>query len=153
MVKGFLSDEVKISILSHVTAGAAATSAITSSALDMQGFDAAMFYVPIGTIVTNGVQSVKLQQSSDDGAADDYSDIVGTNMTIADDDDNEAVVIDIQRPQKRYLKLVISRATQNSTFGGIHAIQYKRGVNPQTGPSHGTGVTLEQHAAPAEGTA
>lgn len=149
----YLSEQTKFSILSNVTAGAAGTSAITSGACDMAGYDAVQFIIPIGTIVTNGVQSVKVQQSSDDGSADDYSDVAGTNVTIADDDDNEVVLIDVIRPQKRYLKVVISRATQNSTFGGIFAQQYKRAMNSQSGASHGSGVTLEQHNFPAEGTA
>lgn len=152
MIDGFLSDNVKITVLSTVAAGAAGATDITSDALDMQGFDAVLFYVPLGPIVANGVQSVKVQQADDsDGDPDDFSDLVGTGITVADDADNGARYVDVSRPQKRYLKVVFSRATQNSTIGGIHAFQYKKGS--YSSASHATGVSGEQHNAPAEGTA
>jgi hypothetical protein len=117
----------------------------------MAGFEGVLFIVPLGTIVTNAVTSLKVQQSSDDAAADDYTDLTGTSQTIADDADNGLRYVDIYRPGKRYLKLVVSRATQNATIGGIVAIQYNgKGPRPRT---HGTGVSGEIFNWPIEGTA
>lgn len=152
-MKGYLTDRCKISIASTTTAGAAGTSAITSSAVNMAGYDGALFIVPLGTIVSGAVTSIKLQQSSDDAAADDYTDIVGSGQTIADTDDDKLVYLDIQRPQKQYLKLVVSRATQNATIGGIQVIQYQKRMMPQAGITQGTNVSGEQWNFPAEGTA
>src|SRR5690606_8543355 len=102
----------------------------------------------MGGITTGGVQSAKLQQSSDDGDTDDYSDLEGSSITIADDDDNGLVTLDIKRPQKRYLKCVVSRATQDSAVDGIFALQYGARTLPIT-----NGELHEQHGAPDEGTA
>lgn len=146
----YFTEDHKISILSTTTQGAAGTSAITSAALNMAGFDGVCFIVPVGTVVTGAVTSMKLQQSSDDAAADDYTDVNGTSITIADTDDDKLKYLDVFRPGKQYLKLVISRATQNATVGGIIAIQYKARTRPVT---QGSNVAGEQHLAEAEGTA
>lgn len=150
---GFLSENCKISQLSTVTAGAAATSAITSSALNMAGFDGVMFIVSLGTIVTGAVTSIKIQQSSDDGSSDDYSDVSGTGQTIADTADDTTIFSDVIRPGKQYLKLLVSRGTQNATVGSIIAIQYAKRSKSQSGMTHGGSVSGEQAFTPAEGTA
>ncbi len=144
------SERCKINIASTTTLGAAAATVITSSAVNMAGFDGVCFVVPLGTIVSGAVTSMKLQQSSDDGGSDDYSDVTGTSITIADTDDDKVKYLDVYRPGKQYLKLVVSRATQNATIGGILAIQYKAGTLPVT---QGTNVAGEAHLSEAEGTA
>jgi hypothetical protein len=150
---GFLTDHAKPCQIVTTTAGAAGTSAITSSAVDMAGYLGCLFIVTIGAIVTGGVQSIKLQQSSDDAAADDYSDIADTSQTVADDADNTTFLIDIRNPQKRYLKLVVSRATQNATVGGVIAIPYGKKSRGAV-LSAGTAITaIERFNFPAEGTA
>ena len=116
----------------------------------MAGFDGVCFIVPLGAIVSGAATSMKLQQSSDDAATDAYSDVEGTSITIADTDDDKLKYLDVYRPGKRYLKLVVSRATQNATIGGILAVQYKARTKS---PTQGTGVAGEQWTSPAEGTA
>lgn len=150
---GFLTDIAKPCQIVTTTAGAAAATAITSSAVDMAGYDGCLFIVTFGAIVTNGVQSIKLQQSSDDAAADDYSDIEGTSQTVADDADNTTFLIDVFRPQKRYLKCIVGRATQNATVGAVIAIPY--GKHSRGGVlSAGTAITaIERFNFPNEGTA
>ena len=143
-----LFEAVKTQLCVTPTAGAAGQTTITSSAVDTTGFDAVRFLVVVGAITTGGVQSFKLQQSDDDGAGDSYGDIVGTSQTIADDADDTHVYSDIFRPQKRYLKVVISRATQNATFGGVIAELYEPRTVPVTQTASG-----ETYISPAEGTA
>lgn len=152
-MKGYLTDRTKISIASTTTLGAAASTAITSSAVDMAGYEGVLFIVPLGTIVSGAVTSLKIQQSSDDGGADDYTDLTGSSQTIADTDDDKLVYVDVMRPGKRYLKMVVTRGTQNATIGGIVAVQYQKRMMPQAGITQGTGVSGEQWNGPAEGTA
>lgn len=151
MAKGYLSDRCKLSILSTTTLGAAGTTAITSSALDMAGFDGVLFIIPAGTIVSGGVQSIKVTDCTTTGGS--YNDVTGTNQTIADTDDDKCYYIDIQRPALQFLKVVISRATQNATFGGIFALQYQKRSLLQAGMTHGSNVTGEQWTSPVDGTA
>lgn len=151
MAKGYLSDRCKISILSTTTLGAAGTSAITSSALDMAGFDGVLFIIPAGTIVSGAATSLKLTDCTTTGGS--YADVAGTNQTIADTDDDKCYYVDVLRPQLQFLKLVISRATQNATFGGIFAVQYQKRSLLQAGMTHGSNVAGEQFISPADGTA
>src|SRR5262245_17159983 len=116
-----LIDDVKVVIAVTTTAGAAGSSTITSSAVDTAGYDGVLFLVPLGPIVGSAVTSLKVQQSSDDAASDSYDDLTGSNQTIADTDDDKLKYVDIFRPGKRYLKMVISRATQNATIGSVTA--------------------------------
>lgn len=151
---GFITDKAKPCQIVTTTAGAAGASDITSSAVDMAGYDGCLFLVAFGAIVTNAATSIKLQQSSDDGSSDDYSDIAGTSQTVADDKDNTSFVIDIRRPQKRYLKLVVSRATQNSTVGVVYAIPYNKDFSTSELSAAGTAISAsERFLSPAEGTA
>ena len=145
-----LSTATKAIRLSNAVA--AATTTITSSALDTKGFDGALFIVSMGAIAATSACSAKLQQSSDDGSADAYSDLLGTSISMADTDDNKLVLIDISKPQKRYLKLVLARATATAVVDSISALLY----NPKNEPTTHDSTTVsgyELHHAPAEGTA
>ncbi len=150
-VKGYLTDRTKISILTTTTLGAAGTSAITSSALDMAGYDGVLFIVPLGTIVSGAVTSLKLTDCTTTGGS--YNDVIGTNQTIADTDDDKVLYLDVQRPALQFLKLVVTRGTQNATIGGIFAIQYQKRTLPQAGITQGSNVAGEQWTSPIDGTA
>lgn len=151
MFKGFLADNVKISIVSTVTDGAAGTSAVTSSAVDMTGYDGCLFVVPMGAIVSGAATSLKVQQCATSGGS--YADLTGTNQTIADTDDDKLFYVDVQNPEKQFLKLVLSKATQNATNGGIIAIQYRANSVSNSGITQGTNVSGEKWNMPLEGTA
>lgn len=143
-----LFEAVKTQLCVTTTAGAAGQTAITSSAVDTKGYGAVRFLVVIGAIVTGAVTSIKVQQSDDDGSSDAYSDLLSTSQTIADDADDTHIYVDILRPQKRYLKLVVTRGTQNATIGGVIAELYEADTLPVTQTASG-----ETFIAPAEGTA
>lgn len=146
-----LSKNVKLTrILNAQAAGTDDT--LTSSAVDMQGFDTCWFLAAFGTLTASAVTSVKVQQSSDDGVADAYSDLEGTSVSIADSRDNDVVPVEITRPTKRYLKLVITRATANAVVDGVFALQGGAHSVPVTHDST-TVVDGELHVSPAEGTA
>ena len=137
----------KISQCSTVTAGAAATTDIDATSVDMSGFEQVTFVVPIGTIVSGAVTSIKAQGSSNNSS---FSDLAGTSQTIADTDADKTFYVNVVKPSYRYVRLVVDRGTQNATVGGIIAIQ----SNPKTLPvSHGTSVSGETHISPAAGTA
>jgi hypothetical protein len=144
-----LSDDIKIVVAVTTTNGAAGTSAITSAAVDTAGFLGCLFIVPLGPIVGTAVTSLKVQQSSDDAATDTYDDLTGSNQTIADTDDDGVKYVDINRPGKRYLKMVISRGTANATIGSVLAILYNTRHRPVT---QAAAVVGETFVSPVEGT-
>ena len=146
MNQNFAKDH-KISQCSTVTAGAAGTTDISATSVDMLGFEQVTFVVPIGAIVSDAVTSIKAQGSSDNSS---FSDLAGTSQTIADTDDDKTFYVNVVKPSYRYVRLVVDRGTQDATVGGIIAIQ----SNPKTLPvSHGTSVSGETHISPAAGTA
>lgn len=145
MLRGFLAEQVKITkIADHTTA---ATSDVTSAAVDMQGYEGCLFLTSFGTAASNN--TIKLQQSSDDGSTDAYADLTGTSVASGSSD--EDVWIDIQRPKERYLKLVGLRGT-SSTLESIWAIQYNGRTVGIDNTTSGT-ITGETTLTPAEGTA
>lgn len=142
---GYLSDNVKIlKIKDHSADG---TSAVTSDAIDMLGYDGVLILTSFGTAASGN--TIKAQQSDDDAAADAYSDLEGTSVTSGTSD--EDVWIDIKSPQKRYVKCVSARGT-TTTQESVWAFLYRARSLPVDNTTSGT-IAGEQFNAPAEGTA
>jgi hypothetical protein len=131
-----------------IAAGAAGTSAITGSTIDFAGYRGGLIIVQTGPIVTGAATSIKFEHS-DNANMSGSADVLGTAQTIADDDDNEVFFIDLSRPQKRYGRLLVARATQAATVSAV-AVLYGANVAPTT---HATGVQGETHVGKASGTA
>ena len=135
-----LSENVKITTVAAVATG---TSTITGSALDMTGYEGAIFVVRLGSPATNN--SVKIQQCDTSGGT--YADLTGTSVGSHATDN--PLVIDVRNPQEQYLKYVVTRGT-TSTIDIVTIIQYGPQRLPVTQPS---GTQIERWNAPAEGTA
>ena len=145
------TEDHKIVVAVTTVDGAAGTAAITSASVDTAGFDGCCFIIPTGPIVAGAVTTAKVQQADDtSGSPDDFTDLTGSSITIADDDDNQVKYLDVVTPRKRYLKVVVSRATQNATIGGIIAVLYRARTLPVTQPAGTEGETV---LGVAEGTA
>ena len=144
-----LSKNMKISSAVTPTAGAAGTTAINGTTLDMAGFESVLMQVRMGAITGSAVTSIKAQQG-DESDLSDASDLEGTSQTIADTDDEKTFYIDLVKPSKRYVRLVVSRATQNAVVSDGHYLQYNGKKAPET---QGTNVSGELQVSPAEGTA
>ena len=143
--QSLLSERVKlIKISDHSTA---ATSTVTSIAVDTYGYGGALFLTSFGTAATDN--TIKVQQSSDDAATDAYSDLEGTSVASGSSD--EDVWLDVIKPQKRYLKLVAARGT-SSTLESIWVLLYHPASVPVTNSTTGT-IIGEESVSPAEGTA
>lgn len=142
---GLLSENVKfVKIQDHTTA---ATSAVTSDAIDTQGYGGVLVLTSFGTAAANN--TVKLQYSDDDAATDAYSDVADTSTSAGTSD--EDVWVDCKRPSKRYVKAVFARGT-SSTLESVWAILYNPTSLPVDNTTSGT-ITGESFVQPAEGTA
>lgn len=144
-----ISQNSEISVSAN--AQAAGQTQINGASVDCSNCDGVVFLVLFGTIVTGAVTTVKAQQSSDNGVSDTFSDLAGTGQTVADSDDNKLFILDIPNPQERYIRPVVTRATQNSTVEGIVAIKYGLRKVPSSHPSTVGGS--EVNPSPDEGTA
>lgn len=145
-----VSKSHKISRGSTVTAGAAGVTTVIGATLDMSGFDSVMALIPLGAVVATGTAVIKWQggELADNS---DMADLLGTGIAIGDTDDDNLYYSEITPlPEHRYVRIVITRATANSTFGGVQYIQRGARKVPVT---HGANVSGELHVDPAEGTA
>ena len=136
-----LTDDMKITTVAPTATG---TSTITSSAIDMTGFDECTVIVRLGSPATNN--NIKLQQSATSGGS--YADLTGTLR--GNHATNNPLIINIARPRLGFLKYVVTRGT-TTTIDSVTIIQGgSKGVRPVTQPS---GTASGTHYAPAEGTA
>lgn len=102
----------------------------------------------MGAITSGAATICKVQGSLDNSA---WSDLAGTGQTIADDDDNRAFVLDVPFPRHRYLRCVVTQATQDSVVDSVLALQYLPKSEPVTHDTTVGGVELTP--SPAAGTA
>lgn len=140
------------------TAGAAGTTDINGSVVDMANFQQVVAVVYMGAITAGAVTSVKWQQGDvvDDADAPtditDAADLAGTGITIAADDDEEIFTSTLICPSDRYVRIVVDRGTQNAVVAS--AVYHKFGARTHpTTISVDDSVTFERHVTPAEGTA
>ena len=131
------------------TAGTGDT--LTSSSIDTIGHNAVLIGVKFGTITATGAGVVKLQHSSDDGSTDAYADVASSGYSYtASTDSTKAVEIDVYRPTKRYLKVIITRTVANVVIENGFALCYHTEVQP----TQGTTVTSKKLlVSPVAGTA
>lgn len=130
----------------------AGTTDVNSGVVDTQGYEGVAFVAQVGAIAANGAVTVKAQQDTASNMAT-AADIAGTSQgATADTDDNKLIVVDIYRPQERYVRLAITRGDSgNSTIDSLIAIKYLPQHKPVT---QGTDVYgVEVFNSPAEGTA
>ena len=144
-----LSSYVKIIPLTTVAQGAAGTTTITGPIIDTQGFASGLFIVPVGTVTAGAVTSIRLEHGSVANLSD-AAIVAYTGQTIADTQSNAVLYIDIRQFMRRYVRLIVSRATQNSSFGATTCLLYEAFTTPTV---HAVGVTGEVHTSAGSGPA
>jgi hypothetical protein len=135
-----LIDDVKVTTVASVVTG---TTTITGAALDMAGFDGALFIVRLGSPATNN--NIRVQECATSGGS--YNDLAGT--LVGNHATDNPLIVDIYRPRMQFLKYQVTRGT-TSTIDIVTVLQYKARTNPAVQPS---GTQAEKWVAPAEGTA
>ncbi len=126
----------------------AATSDVDSTGVDTAGYAGVMFFTSFGTAAADNI--INAQQSSDNGVADTFADLLGTAVALAGASDEDQWV-DVYRPQERYVRCHVERAT-STTVESIWAILYGPVVQPVDNTTAGT-IAGETHYSPAPGTA
>ena len=87
---------------------------LTSPVIDTLGFNGFRLLMGVGTLTTTAVTTVNLQ--SCDTAGGTYTDVAGSTQVIADDQDNKLIILEVDRPKKRFFKLVTTRAVANAVI-------------------------------------
>lgn len=140
----------EVLVTRHSNAVSAGTSTITpSSGIDTAGYGSHTFLVLLGDVTSTGTPGVKVQQSSDDGDQDAYSDLEGSAWLADDADDNGIIAVEVIHPGKRYIKCLVTRAVANAVVDGILCLQTGARRKPVTPSTLGN----ERFTVPDEGTA
>lgn len=135
-----LIHDVKVTSFPAVATG---TSTITGTAIDMAGFQGAMFVVRLGSPSTTN----NIRVSQCDTVAGTYADLTGT--LVGNHATDTPLIVDVVNTKEQFLKYVITRGT-GSTIGDVMVIQYGARLRPATQP---TGTQAETYINVAEGTA
>jgi len=118
-------DFLKANRLDVVEAAATAgTSTLTTDTVDMSNFDECTFIALLGDVTDTSVLTLTIHHSDDDSSYNATT-CAATFTAGASDADSKIIAVSINKPLKRYLRGVLTRATANAVLGGIIAIQSK----------------------------
>jgi hypothetical protein len=99
---------------------AAGTTNVNSLGVDTQGYKGATFLVLFGANVDTAVCVIKVQGSADNSTG--WTDITGATQTNTDASAASAdkmLAIQVESPQYRYLRIVITRTVSNTAINGV----------------------------------
>ena len=108
-----------------ITQAAAAQTAVNGDSVDMQGFESLVALVALGAVAAGASGTVKFQHRN--LATDNWADVANASVDFADDDDDGIVALACEHVRRRYMRVVVERASANS------AIRY--GIYVQTHPA------------------
>lgn len=134
--------------IDYVEASAtAATTALTSDVLDMQGWENVCFIAITGDVTDTSVLTLTAYDHTANAASG--SAITGAAATFtagASDADSKLLIVDVRQPQKRYVYAVLTRTVANAVVNGIVAIRYNGHKLPITQGSSVIASTLARGA-------
>lgn len=140
-----LSNAVKITKVVDQSS-AAGTSSAEGAVIDMANYDGCLFMTSFPTAAANNGLKCKMSSASDTGT---QGDIEGSATASGASDEDHW--LDVYRPRKRYLQVVVVRGT-SSKLGDVWALQYKGNKRPEDNVTTGT-ITGEVSVSASTGTA
>ena len=110
---------------------AAGVVAQTSAVVDMQGFAGVVFVAALTGALITSVATLKVQEDlvNPMTAAKDLSGASASYTAVAGYT-GKSLLVDVYRPNKRYLRCVLTPTIANVGIGAILAIQYQAGAMP-----------------------
>lgn len=123
----------------------------TGAIIDMAQFRGVFCVVHFLAIAGSAVTTLKWQQDTD-VAGGTMADLIGTGISVADDDDGQIFILDLYEPVERYVRLYVDKDASHATAESAIYYQYGARVRPTT-VTVADLVTYERHVSPAEGTA
>lgn len=116
----------------HINAVAAGTSnQLATAGIDTQGYDAYRFVALLGTLTATQVTSLSAYEC--DTLAGSYTLVAGaTTAAAADGDSNKMLILDVFKPQKRFIKAQVNRATANAVIDGVVCELWLASFQPTT---------------------
>lgn len=144
----FLANHQIDQVDGYVAAGVAP---MESDILDMSGFDGVVFVAGLGTIIENGTIDVYVEQNTANSASGmarlattAVHTVTAANALLT----QSCIVVDVYRPQERYVRCVVDPSVSNAVLLGVVAIRYKGAKGAIT--QNGNVLKSTQLAGPAE---
>jgi uncharacterized membrane protein len=112
---------------------AAGTTKRTSSIVDMANYDGVLFIVGLGTILDTGTLDAFVEQNTlnqTSGMARLATTTLFTVTAVEAAFTQSCILVNVYRPQERYLQCNITPAVANAVVLGITAIKYGSRVQP-----------------------
>ena len=125
----------------------AGTTSRNGDFVDMAGWDGVVFIALFGTIVDASVITLKAAQASDVQGSD-VAELSGTAQKTASSSSEGLLVLDVYRPEERYVRPEIEISAQNAEIDGVIAIKYKGRKAPVS--LHSDVLDSEVLVSPAE---
>lgn len=114
-------------------AAAAAQTEITSSVVDMQGYDSVMFVAALGDVTATSVLTLTAKTNTANSTSSPTPTTLASPATYtaaASDADNKLMALDLQKVRERYVFATLTRTTANAVVDGIFAILYNKQDRP-----------------------
>lgn len=143
MAQNYLS---RTKVLKVKDQASAATSDVTSDIVDTAGFEGVVFVTSFST--ANATNVMKLQQNTANQTTG-MADLAGSAVSSGSSD--EDVIIELHRPQERYVQAVIARGA-STAVEAVWAFLYGQGGQIAANSVSGTQVA-KVLVSPPEGTA
>jgi hypothetical protein len=113
----------------------------TGTEIDMAGYNSVMVIVCLGTIAASGVFTGTLKNSDTSGTYGSGTvDRIATLANDADTDDNKLLIVEVYRPQRRYLRLNYQRTGGNVTVLSMLVVRFNSGNEPVSQGTSAGGV-------------
>jgi hypothetical protein len=135
-----------------VNSTAAGITVIDGSSVDCAGYQGVLFVAQIGALTATQVTELKAQHSLDNGVDDAFADLAGSHVgPMLDTQSDLMLLLDVYRPQKRYVRPVVVRGTADAAIDSVIAILY--GPEHEQPPVDATVADELYLVSPAAGTA
>ena len=119
----------------HALIASANNTDVNTTIFDMSGWEGIVFITHVTTGAATGVATLTVKNHTANSAAGTA--ITGAAATITNGTTyaGKNLIVDVYKPQKRYVYANITSGTDVITFGQTHAILYKGKMGPIADPS------------------
>ena len=126
-----MPNEIKgVKVTRAINATVAGTTVITGASVDMLGFDGCIMIAALGVISASAVTTLSVLQSTDNSTWGALPTPAITAAMVPTTDNNKLLILDVHRPQNRYLQANLNRATGNAVIDSVIYIQYSAKKKP-----------------------
>jgi len=129
----YLSNKVKIEYAGDLIATSNSTDD-DSTVYDMSGFDGVLFFTVITTGNATGVATLTVDENATDAIGGTL--IAGATATATNGTTSagKLLIVDVVKPQERYVYANRASATDVMTFGPVFCLRYKGKMGPLSDP-------------------